>query len=987
MRWWRRSLKKAEPAAPGEPGKVKGRRRWLRHFVWTAAILCILIALFRFALILSLPLVLEKVSAGYGLRCTYERLDITFIGMDVELWHLDLSPQEGGEPFVHAEYCRADVATLELLRGRLVVRRIESDGMDLLVERDADGSLPLLKRLQEGAPAAPAPLGAAAGQGAPSKPFNPAALSFAAPVEIDALRVQHLHARIRDRSLTPPLETMVEMDLRLSDVGSPARPARFELVLSSTPILDSLRIDGQCTSSDRQIETGMNLSLRGFHPKALAGYLEPLGIRPVADSISFAMKASVSALRFPLPVGADPDPGARKTRKSPPEEALKASLVLEAIQATVDGEEMASLGRLEVDVPEVRAAAIHVAKVLIQGGGVSLGLASSGAPKVLGLEFVPAAKKPAPDGPPPVPGPQPTGGGTPGSLRIDEVRLADLCASFLDETFDPPAGIQAAQDDFSVRGILLDPADPGAALQIAARFSAPGLFGHADLMGAARPFADQKTLDLSMNAEEIRPVILEPWLGAAGIGTVFESGSFTLGLHASLVSDGDRLAADLLVDGIRLSDRRELLALDRFELVGADLDLSAGRIGLERLEVSGPRIAVRREASGALDLLGFRTVPKTPGVPQRAPAAAAAAPDAPPAAEAAPQVPPSPGTSPALKIAIGRILCKDVRAAFADEAVEPPASLVLEDGGIDLADLRVDLDPAAAPNAPSRFKVWLASPGLLGTVTAGGTIVASPKTPSLDLEIAGKGITLAAAAPYLRQVGIEPALKDGALRVKLGASAALASGEMAAALVLGACVFEDSGSELLGLDGLQVKAALRKDAVEIAAVEIDRPRAAFARSEDGSLLGAGLRIPLKKELPAAAPQEQHAPSHPLPSITLASLRLKDAALQWNDRAVQPAVGIVAGAAAEVEGLVIGREAEPAKLKFTAKVDGALDAFTVTGTASLAPVGPRPPSTLPPPGSVRGRWRRTCLRVLRWNSRMADSAPASKRGSGATMQGA
>jgi hypothetical protein len=107
-------------------------------------VIVVLAVTFRIALVIALPSVLRSVAGKYDLACTYERLDLTILGADAELWHLVVAPKEGGEPFFHSEYCRADVSVLALFRGRLVVRRLEADGVDVLVERP-DGSLPLLK--------------------------------------------------------------------------------------------------------------------------------------------------------------------------------------------------------------------------------------------------------------------------------------------------------------------------------------------------------------------------------------------------------------------------------------------------------------------------------------------------------------------------------------------------------------------------------------------------------------------------------------------------------------------------------------------------------------------------------------------------------------------------------------------------------------------------------------------------------------------------
>ncbi len=56
-------------------------------------------------------------------------------------------PSENEEFIAHVEYCRADVSMTTLLARRLVVRRIEIDGMDVNVTRAKDGTFPQFQHL------------------------------------------------------------------------------------------------------------------------------------------------------------------------------------------------------------------------------------------------------------------------------------------------------------------------------------------------------------------------------------------------------------------------------------------------------------------------------------------------------------------------------------------------------------------------------------------------------------------------------------------------------------------------------------------------------------------------------------------------------------------------------------------------------------------------------------------------------------------------
>ncbi|MHC4470954.1 MAG: hypothetical protein ACYS99_08310, partial [Planctomycetota bacterium] len=65
-------------ARPAGKGK---KRRWFRRLL----ILATIAVLLRVAISLALPVVLDKVAKGYGLRCEYERIDLSLLGADLEL--------------------------------------------------------------------------------------------------------------------------------------------------------------------------------------------------------------------------------------------------------------------------------------------------------------------------------------------------------------------------------------------------------------------------------------------------------------------------------------------------------------------------------------------------------------------------------------------------------------------------------------------------------------------------------------------------------------------------------------------------------------------------------------------------------------------------------------------------------------------------------------------------------------------------------------
>ena len=107
---------------------------------------------------------------------------------------------------------QGSISPLNLLRGRLVVYRAEVDGVDILIDREPDGTIPLLKTLvsNKGNSAAPSP---------PAK-TGTAPVKLEPPLRIDAIRLTHVNTKLRDRSVSPPFEAAIRTTVRVSKVGS-----------------------------------------------------------------------------------------------------------------------------------------------------------------------------------------------------------------------------------------------------------------------------------------------------------------------------------------------------------------------------------------------------------------------------------------------------------------------------------------------------------------------------------------------------------------------------------------------------------------------------------------------------------------------------------------------------------------------------------------------------------------------------------------------
>ena len=246
------------------------------------AITCVL--LFQIVLSLLLPWTLRRVAKIYDLDLTCGRPDLSLFSSDAGLWHVNVT--QHGQPVANVDYCRADISILNLFRGRLVVQRLEADGVNLTVQRNADGGIPLLKGLLM---AGPQP-----GAAPPPKTTNgkPTPIDLRPPVAIDALRLTHVKTHLIDKAVSPALDTEVQMNLRLSDLASPERPVKFSMELlpsaKNSPLLDSVVVEAENkkVSDSKSLDATFHASAFGLHPKMLEGYLSPLGLHVVANGLT-----------------------------------------------------------------------------------------------------------------------------------------------------------------------------------------------------------------------------------------------------------------------------------------------------------------------------------------------------------------------------------------------------------------------------------------------------------------------------------------------------------------------------------------------------------------------------------------------------------------------------------------------------------------------------------------------------------------------------
>ncbi|MCB9897681.1 MAG: DUF748 domain-containing protein [Planctomycetes bacterium] len=948
----------ARRARPRKPG------RWKRVLV---LVLLVFVAL-RYTVLALLPSIVAGLAASQGLQCTYERLDLSLLGMDVELAHLDLAVADGTDPFLHVEYLRADVAVLALLTGDVIVRRVEIDGLDVDLQRDSAGRFAVLDGMAAMRPQndeqaadetsasdpAPAPTG-------DSTPWAPPPLS--SPVQLDAVRVQHLHVALRDLSVDPPVQTRLDGNLRLSDLGSDSRPLRVGLTLSAVDVLDQLSLEIDASMPGELLGARLEIHGRGLHPGPLAGYLEPLGVHPVAEAIDLDLTARADLARRE---GDDPQ--------------LSGGVQLTSLRVAADGRDALSSGPLSIEAKRITDREIVLSQVTWAGLLARAEKRPEGHLRVAGLDLLGGPSSP-PEETPPSEGEAP-------ALRLGTLTLAAVSLEFLDGSVTPAVPLALRLDALAVHDLDTAPADPEQPVTVDARLLLPGVLSALTLGVRATPFSDHARAAVQLDASGIAPNVLRPYLDAAGIESEFVDGRLALALDAGwdVAADG-ALSADAHLHDVALSDGdTTLLALGGVTLDRLDLSADGTQIDAGTLEVSGLRASAVNDASGALSIAGLRLLPTRPGAAASgasvaqpdataANASAAQAPAVPAAASPSPAAPASDAPPP--RVHVEALRWTDNQLAFRDESFIPPVELNVSDVGLELTQLALDTDPAATFPLSTDLRAWIRAPGVLEQLELSGAVRPVETGARIDLALRAEGLRPDAAKPVLDAAGIVSELHDGRLALDVGVDLAQHDDALELDVALRDLLLSDGRRELFGLDAVTVD-GLRSSPGRLAlgTIAIERPRLSAARDARGDLHVLGLRVlalpepapvaqvdasggqPAAHETRAPAPRRtllarratsrpaQDAtpapdaapatPAAPASVTTLDGLALHELTLGWSDASVAPSADLSLLVDADVHGMVLGEAAPPLSLALHARVPEVLDDLSLTGTVQPDP---------------------------------------------------
>jgi hypothetical protein len=413
-----------------------------------------------------------------------------------------------------------------------------------------------------------------------------------------------------------------------------------------------------------------------------------------------------------------------------------------------------------------------------------------------------------------------------------------------------------------------------------------------DSAANSTPFVSSRKTELNLKIQQLD---LTPYLGylPAGLPVALSAGVVDADIRlrfeqqpaVSLILDGQLSLQDVVVKD---AAKGELLEVQRVALVIDELRPLERVARLASLDVVAPRLSVRRDAQGRLNLM-------PQGAQATAPATAGAT-TAPASAASAPQSAASPSAAPTWSFSLAKMQLQEGTVRWVDEAASPGRAADLQ-----LGRLALQVDDLKWPFAqPLRLSgsAQLNASAVQGAVDQAGelTFSGSATDRAADVQVLLERTPLALAAPYLAGV-LKPRLQ-GELSADMAVNWRADAGVVVAAerLTLAGLALDSGTRARSAAPASTVRpqeasirtVELRKARVDVARqtvtaelLRIDRPRAQVSRAKQGGrwmyedwLVAAS---------PAAAATTVPKPASPAWTVSLAGLEIDDGAVAYADQ--------------------------------------------------------------------------------------------------------
>ena len=887
----------------GSAARESRARKWRKRLTRITIFLVVLAFVMRAVVQVVFPPVLRKVAKAYGLNATYDRLELYLVGGDVGLWGLRFTPIAGGEPVLATAYCRASISELGLFRGRLDVNRVEAEDTDLVIERTADGRIPLIEQFI-GEPSAPA------SQTPQTTKAQP--LSFDSPLTIDVARLQSATAHFRDLSISPHADVSLNLDALITNAGSPSKRAKFEIAIHSPQALAAMYVTGSGQSHDNILDAELSLRMYGLNLMPATAYLAPFGVVPISGDLTAHADGKFQA-RLTGGPGSTTQPSAPLN--------LSATLDLTGLTLLTESREAAGVDHVLIDASSLSPDLIQIRQILIDGVRATASRSTQGRVRFAGIELVGAASSPPPPQPRTAPRHWPV-------IDLKQLLVQNTNFSFADSSMDRPVALGLQVQQLSMMNLCTDPAQNNSPATLSLSATAPGIAKTITVEGTATPDKSGRSLAMSVNVSGINPEAADPYLEAARLSRKFNDGKFTCKVNGRIEpkSDGSLTGSLKISDSALADGNRQLLSMPLIEFQNATIDSAASSLRVDAISFTGPILAAHTESNGAIDVLGLQYDPATTiPIPKSQPTIT-------------PTTKPAAGHPISLpSIAIGKFTWRGANLRLDSTS----SNLSVEDVRFDGNNLI--FDPTGQNTTPGSVRMSLKSPGVVEDFSIDGKLAAGAGSIAFDLQGQSTGISAQKLRSLLNAINIDPDLKAGTLGFTARGKVTQTDGRLSADLNLGNTSFTDGDINWLSMDNLAVaNASFDGTTLQVDSIQIDKPAAQVMRDENGVIALAGMKLLPPKAGPSAlttipTTQPQTKLDLSLPIIAkIKSFEMHDAAVHLIDADVLPRADLTTNVSVWALDLLAGADGAPSKFTLALSSPGAIDSLTVHGDMKLAP---------------------------------------------------
>ena len=345
-----------------------------------------------------------------------------------------------------------------------------------------------------------------------------------------------------------------------------------------------------------------------------------------------------------------------------------------------------------------------------------------------------------------------------------------------------------------------------------------------DSSAEGTPFAQSRKADLTLG---LKAMDLAPYLVylPATLPIKLRSGVLDADLRLSFEQAGAMalaLTGSVQATGLKFDDyrSRELLALDAIRINLGSVRPLERDVKISGIELTAPRLVVRRNAAAALDLLPS---------PVSAPSAAPADPN-------------QPLTKP-WKIQLDSIALRSGALSWEDESTQPSAKLALRDVALDVKELKWPFQSATEGGKPAQFSGSVVLPGgalgskEFGPAKAAGALrfVGAGTDKEVKANVTLVAVDLGLGSAYLRKF-LQPELSG-----RLDAELSIIWNEVSQQVDVARLALSEVGLKrdkiaLASVAKLELSGAgidLQRKAVSVSRLSLDQPKTTVSRGRDG----------------------------------------------------------------------------------------------------------------------------------------------------------